>query len=103
VKLPNDGNAIVDVTKVRDYVLSQTHPRGRHKARVFLAALELTAADSEELRLALLKSAIVGDAVRGGADEFGALYRRLRNGPIDQTRPCTRLLRLSEWMTAFRG
>jgi hypothetical protein len=74
VKLPNDGNAIVDVTKVRDYVLSQTHPRGRHKARVFLAALELTAADSEELRLALLKSAIVGDAVRGGADEFGARY-----------------------------
>jgi hypothetical protein len=65
---------VVDIAKLRDYVLSTSHPRGRHKARVFLAALGLTAADSEELRTALLESAKAGDAVRGTSDEFGARY-----------------------------
>jgi hypothetical protein len=74
VKLPNAERAIVDVVKFRDYSLSQTHPRGRHKARVFLAALELAAADAEELRTALLESARIGDAVRCESDQFGARY-----------------------------
>jgi hypothetical protein len=74
VKLPNADRAVVDVVKLRDYVLSHNHPRGRHKARVFLAALDLTAADAEELRLALLQSASSGDAVQGATDEFGTRY-----------------------------
>jgi hypothetical protein len=52
---------MVDIVKLRDYALSQSHPRGRHKARVFLAALGLTAADAAELRTALLESARTGD------------------------------------------
>jgi len=41
MKLPNGEHAIVDIVKLRDYALSQHHPRGRHKARVFLSALDL--------------------------------------------------------------
>lgn len=74
MKLPNVEQAIVDVVKLRDYALSTTHPRGRHKARVFLAALDLTAVDAEELRTNLLESAKNGDALRGASDEFGTRY-----------------------------
>ena len=42
MKLLNGDRAIVELVKLRDYSLSETHPRGRHKARVFRAALGLT-------------------------------------------------------------
>ena len=74
VKLPNAEFAVVDVVKLRDYALSTSHPRGRHKARVFLAALGLTAANAEELRTALLESARTGDAVPGASEKFGTRY-----------------------------
>jgi hypothetical protein len=38
-RLPNGNRAIVDGQKPTDYCLSPTHPRGRHKARVFREAL----------------------------------------------------------------
>ncbi len=61
VKLPNSGDAVVDVRKLRDYCLSPRHPRGRHKARVFVSALGLTANDAEE-------------AVPAENDEYGERY-----------------------------
>lgn len=74
MKLPNAEHAMVDIVKLRDYSLNQSHPRGRHKARVFLAALDLKAADADELVAVLLESARVGDAIRGASDEFGTRY-----------------------------
>ena len=53
MRLPNAARAAIDIEKLRDYALNPEHPRGRHKARVFAAALGLTAVDSEELRDAL--------------------------------------------------
>jgi hypothetical protein len=47
---------IVDVTKLRDYCLSPTHPHGRHKARVFRARLGLQPADAEFLRGTLINA-----------------------------------------------
>lgn len=38
MRLPGAPLAVVDEAKVRDYLLSPTHPVGRHKARVFEAA-----------------------------------------------------------------
>jgi hypothetical protein len=38
VQLPNPDRAVVDDAKVRDYLLSPSHPVGRFKA-VFFAAL----------------------------------------------------------------
>jgi hypothetical protein len=48
--LPGADRAVVDIVKLRYYCLSPTHPRGRHKARVFAATVGLAAADAEELR-----------------------------------------------------
>jgi hypothetical protein len=74
VKLPNSGDAVVDVRKLRDYCLSPRHPRGRHKARVFVSALGLTANDAEELRAALLSAALSEEAVPAENDEYGERY-----------------------------
>lgn len=74
MKLPNGAQAFIDPGKLRGYCLSTTHPRGRHKARVFAAALGLKAEDFTELRDALAKAAAEGDAEPLRVDEFGARY-----------------------------
>ena len=55
--LPNGERAIVDIAKLTEYCLSLDHPRGRHKARVFAAALGFSADDAEQLRGAHLNAA----------------------------------------------
>jgi len=74
VKLPNAEQALVDVAKRQDYVLSPTHPRGRNKARVFRSALGLTASDADELRAVLPAAVLTTDAVPSGVNEFGRRY-----------------------------
>lgn len=49
MKLPNADLAVIDIRKIRDYVLNPNDPRGRHKARVFLSALGFSQSDSDEL------------------------------------------------------
>ncbi|HYA18147.1 MAG TPA: hypothetical protein VEF06_11805 [Bryobacteraceae bacterium] len=74
MKLPNGSRAIVDIAKIRDYCLNPLHPRGRHKARVFAAALGLTRADAVLLRAHLLHAAAGAEATPGAMDEFGVRY-----------------------------
>jgi hypothetical protein len=66
----------VDISKLRDYCLSEIHPRGRHKARVFRAALGLTAAEAEVLRQSLLKAVLdqSGELRATVSDEYGQRY-----------------------------
>ncbi|HWE96811.1 MAG TPA: hypothetical protein VG269_22820 [Tepidisphaeraceae bacterium] len=66
----------VEIAKLRDYCLSDTHPRGRHKARVFRSRLGLTAGDAELLRRTLLDAAENGQdqLVATDADEYGQRY-----------------------------
>jgi hypothetical protein len=49
VKLPNAGQAFVEITKLREYSLSPQHKEGRHKARVFASALGLGVSDADWL------------------------------------------------------
>ena len=74
MKLPGGEQAVVDVSKLRDYCLSTDHVRGRHKARVFASVLGLTSADAEFVRGELLQAAREGHAVAGEMDEYGARY-----------------------------
>ena len=74
MKLPNGGDAIVDLVKLRDYCLSPSHVRGRHKARIFASALGLTQADAEFVREHLLSAAKTEDAVESGRDDYGQRY-----------------------------
>jgi hypothetical protein len=52
-RLPHGDEAILDIRKIKDYCLSPSHPRGRHKARVFREALDLQRRDAVWLRDAL--------------------------------------------------
>lgn len=74
MNLPGGDQAIVDIAKLRDYCLDPHHPRGRHKARVFASALDLTQADAEILRDALLVAAQEESAVPGESDVYGDRY-----------------------------
>ena len=72
MKLPSGSTAVVDIEKLRDYCLSTQHPEGRHKARVFLSALGMTASDAEGLKNMLLSEARQSNAaVMTGADKYG--------------------------------
>lgn len=55
MKLPNHSEAVIDLAKLRDYVLNPEHPRGKHKARIF-NRLGFDSGDAEELRSKILVS-----------------------------------------------
>ncbi|PDW01167.1 DUF6883 domain-containing protein [Candidatus Viridilinea mediisalina] len=74
MRLPYADQAIVEIAKLRDYCLNPAHPRGRHKARVFAAALGLTANDAAVLRDALLHAAQTEEATVAEQDAFGQRY-----------------------------
>jgi hypothetical protein len=74
MRMPNADRAVVDFEKLSDYCLSMEHPRGRHKARVFAAALGITAEHAEEVRSLLLIAALRDDATATDADEYGQRY-----------------------------
>ena len=75
MKIPNCQNAFIDERKLRDYALNPDHPVGQHKARLFLAFLNLTAADLDSLIGILLDVVQTHDAKIGKLDEFGQRYR----------------------------
>ncbi len=74
MKVPNADRAIVDIRKLTEYCLSHEHPRGKHKARVFLSALGMTTAHAGEFRDALLQKVRSKDSAMSGVDEYGARY-----------------------------
>jgi hypothetical protein len=64
----------VDLKKLEQYSLNPHHGAGRHKARVFRAALGLTIQQAEWLMEQLLVMACKGDAVAGPPSPFGRKY-----------------------------
>lgn len=74
MKIPNAARAVVDIEKIRDYCLSESHPRGKHKARVFKSALGMTSKDVFELQDTILSAVQVEEAVVGEQDEYGQRY-----------------------------
>ena len=73
--LPNGDRAIVDIRKLTDYCLNPSHPRGRHKARVFRQVAGLQQSDAAWLRDALLEAAPAGEAVAVATDAWGTHWR----------------------------
>ena len=74
MKLPNPHKAVVEIAKLRDYSLNVDHPVGRHKARVFKAALGLTVQQADWLRNRALELAVTGEAGPGLTSAFGDTY-----------------------------
>jgi len=74
MKLPNGDRAVVDIDKLTNYNLNNEHPRGKHKAKVFAAALGLTQENASELQSALLAAANSYEATATDRDEYGQRY-----------------------------
>ena len=74
MQLPNSHKAVVEIQKLRDYSLNTNHPVGKHKARVFLAALGIMVTDAEWLRERAFEAAINGDAKAQSSSVFGDKY-----------------------------
>lgn len=73
-KLPNYAQARVPLPKLATYALNPAHPVGKHKARVFRAALGLTQADAVFLQREILRAAHTHDAVPEAPSPYGDRY-----------------------------
>lgn len=74
-RLPHGDAAIFDLRKIADYCLNPSHPRGRHKARVFRDALGLKQSDAVWLRDAVLGAARSNEALMMFEDDWGRHWR----------------------------
>ena len=74
MKVTNPERAIVDIAKLRDYSLSPIHKEGKHKARVFAAALGIAQDDADWLRSVLLEAVRRHDCMLGRKTSFGQRY-----------------------------
>jgi hypothetical protein len=73
VTIPGAERAVVDAAKVRDYLLSPTHPVGKFKA-AFFAGLGYTERDWLELQRDLVKIANSAVALHGRFSRYGNKY-----------------------------
>ena len=74
MKLPNAERAVVPIEKLRDYSLNASHPNGKHKARVFRAALGFTADDAERLRQMILAATLDNEATEQLPNVYGRRF-----------------------------
>jgi peptidoglycan/xylan/chitin deacetylase (PgdA/CDA1 family) len=74
MKVPNADRAMIDIAKLRYYSLCPTHREGKHKARVFAAALEITEDDADWFRSVLLEAVRQYDCELGKKTFFGQRY-----------------------------
>ena len=72
--IPHAERAEVDIHKLRDYWLNLEHAEGKHKARLFAAALGMTVDDAPALHHALLQMITTRHAKLGLLDEYGQRY-----------------------------
>ncbi|KOR27424.1 hypothetical protein TI05_19050 [Achromatium sp. WMS3] len=73
-KLSNPDCAIINIDKLSGYCLNSEHPDGRHKAKVFMSALNLGKDDAEILKSALLKAIKENEAIPSKSNEYGQKY-----------------------------
>jgi hypothetical protein len=74
MRVPHADRAEVDIRKLREYCLNPQHDEGKHKARVFAAALDMTVADADALRVLLLEAVQTREAQLGHLDAYGQRY-----------------------------
>lgn len=73
-KLPNAERAVVEISKLLDYSLNQFHEVGKHKARVFKSALNITSDNAEWLREVLIEIAQTHDVTSSKPSVFGVKH-----------------------------
>lgn len=73
MRLPNRERAVVPEAKTTGYLLSETHPHGRHKAS-FSRRFGFVSSNPESLASALLLHATLHDAIKIEDTPFGTRY-----------------------------
>ena len=72
--LPNSSNAYIDDRKLIDYCLSENHPIGKHKARVFISALGFTLENFQGLKESILIEIQNNEAIITNINQYGTFY-----------------------------
>jgi hypothetical protein len=82
MKLPAAERAVIEAAKIRDYLLSTSHPVGRFKT-AFFTGLGYTRANWRRLEADLRDLAVTGDAQPGRTSPYGEKYeiRGILSGP----------------------
>jgi len=70
MKLSDAGPLNIDIRKLEDYCLSPSHPRGRHKARVFARALG-NAGRCRVAARSMLRDGPAAEVIDHDTDQFG--------------------------------
>ena len=99
MKLPAAERAVIAQVKIRDYLLSTSHPVGRFKAP-FFATLGYTSANWRRLEEDLRDLAVSGDAELGKDSSYGRKYeiRGTIRGPSGRSAEV-----LTVWIVLFGG
>ena len=95
MKLPNGENAYVPLAKLTSYLLSDSHPVGRHKAQIF-KNLGYDINNPAELELGLLSIVEQWDVVETITSEYGTKY--IVDGVL-ATRVASELSVRTDWNT----
>jgi hypothetical protein len=72
--LPNASIAFIDDRKLIDYCFSDSHPVGKHKARVFMSALDFSIENFQELKEGILEEILNNEATQIEINQYGVLY-----------------------------
>ena len=82
MKLPGADRAVIEPAKLREYLLSATHPIGRFKS-AFFSTLGYSIEHWQHLEADLRQLALSQDARPGQASEYGQKYeiRGILTGP----------------------
>ena len=99
MKLPAAERAVISPPKIRDYLLSTSHPVGRFKAP-FFTSLGYTNTNWRRLEEDLRDLAVSGDAELGKGSLYGQKYeiRGILNGPAGRSAGV-----LTVWIVLFGG
>ncbi len=99
MKLPARERAVIEPAKIRDYLLSTSHPVGRFKA-AFFASLGYTSGDWHRLEADLRGLVMSGDAEPGQDSLYGQKYqiRGTLKGPSGKSVEV-----VSVWIILFGG
>ena len=82
MRVPNAERAVIDPAKIRDYLLSTSHPVGRFKARFFVG-LGFRADDGSAFAQALRDQHLTREADATEPDQYGQRFviRAILQGP----------------------
>jgi hypothetical protein len=75
MKLPNGDLAVIPIQKLTEYCLNPNHSKGKHKARVFQAVLNITADNADVLLALIQQAAIEGHVVQQDPTPQGQIFK----------------------------